>query len=299
MTDQVSLESIIRSSAQLLEQADLFFGHGTDNAIDEAAWLVLHAMGHSPAEPVEDYQALLNDEQVAAVNALIQRRITERKPAAYLTNQAWFAGLPFYVDERVLVPRSPLAELIHEGLVPWVEPDEVTHVLDMCTGSGCIAIACAYAFENAHVDGVDLSTDALDVARINIAEHQLTQRVTAIESDLFTALPVQRYQVIISNPPYVDASDMSALTDEFKAEPEMGLAAGDDGLFIVNQMLRQAADYLTDDGILIVEVGNSAEALENAWPEMDFGWFEFAAGGMGVFILTRDELLAGLSKRDQ
>ena len=284
-----SLETLIGRVAGDLEQAGAFFGHGTDNAHDEAHWLVLHAAGLPVDQLVEDYSLSVSADVCEAVQGLLKQRIQQRVPLAYLINSAWFAGLEFYVDERVLVPRSPIAELILDGFRDWLEPESVTDVLDLCTGSGCIGIACTYAFPNARIVASDLSRDALEVAEINVGRHQLTELVTLRESDVFSAID-NKFDLIVSNPPYVDAADMSALHDEFKHEPEMGLAAGDDGLDIVDTILAQASNFLTDRGILVVEVGNSAPQLEEKYPQLPFLWLEFASGGGGVFVLTADEL---------
>lgn len=291
LTDNVyTIESAIRQAADVFEKHDLHYGHGTDSAIHEASWLILHAMGLSPVI-APDYQQTLSDAQRQASNALLERRIQERVPAAYLTGQAWFAGHPFLSDERALVPRSPLAEFITEDFFGLLDGVESPRILDLCTGGGCIAIACAYANQQASVDASDLSPDALSLAMENVQLHGMEERVKLYEGSLFEPL-AGRYSLIISNPPYVDAADIAAMPSEFAHEPMMGLAAGEDGLDLVKIMLREAADYLVPDGVLVVEVGNSGEALETAYPQLDFGWLQFAQGGHGVFLLTRDELLA-------
>lgn len=286
-----TIRDFIRWGASRMNEAGIYFGHGTDNAIDEAAALVLHAL-HLPPDLHENYlQAALTNSEKAAVLALLQRRIQERKPAAYLTHKAWFMGLPFYVDERVLVPRSPLAELIHSRFQPWLnEPDAVERVLDLCTGSGCIGIACAYAFPEADVTLSDISADALAVAQRNIDEHNLAERVQTVESDLFAALGAERYDIIISNPPYVSEDEMQDLATEYHHEPRLGLAAGEQGLDCVIRILQQALDHLNPQGLLIVEVGNSQYALSEVFPELPFTWLAFEHGGDGVFLLSAEQL---------
>jgi ribosomal protein L3 glutamine methyltransferase len=222
---------------------------------------------------------------------MIERRVNERIPAAYLTNQAWFCGLPFYVDERVLVPRSPYAELINKRFADWLNNEPIS-ILDLCTGGGCIAIALAYAFEQAHVDAVDISSDALAVAEMNIAEHDLSQRVFPIQSDLMCALQGQQYDLIVSNPPYVDQEDMDDLPDEFRHEPQLGLAAGLDGLDLVDSILQQAPQHLSDKGWLFVEVGNSKVHMNERYPGLPITWVDFEQGGHGVFAINKATLLA-------
>ncbi len=285
-----TIESAIRLAADAFERHELHYGHGTDSAEHEASWLILSSMGLSPAI-APDYSQTLTQAQVDACNALLDRRISERIPAAYLTGQAWFAGHPFLSDERALVPRSPLAEFITEDFFGVLDSIESPRILDLCTGGGCIAIACALARPDSLVDASDLSADALALAAENVQLHGLQDRVKLLQGSLFEPVS-ERYSLIISNPPYVDAADIAAMPSEFSHEPMMGLAAGEDGLDLVRIMLREAADYLEPEGVLVVEVGNSGEALEAAYPQLDFGWLQFAQGGHGVFLLTRDELLA-------
>ena len=288
----ITLRDLILESRDRLEAAGVWFGHGTDNALDEAAWLVSHAAGLPPDFDDAELDRTLTPGQVQSARELVSRRIETRQPTAYLTGEAWFAGLPFYVDERVLVPRSPLAELIAERFQPWLAPERIHRVLDLCTGSGCIAIATALALPEARVDASDISEDALAVARRNVARHGVGERVQLYRSDLFDALPDREYDLIISNPPYVDAQDMAALPAEYRREPALGLAAGETGLDLVIPMLQQAGRYLAADGVLIVEVGNSAEALQATFPQVPFVWLAFAHGGEGVFLLDAAQLRA-------
>jgi ribosomal protein L3 glutamine methyltransferase len=286
----MKVEELIREVASRFEHADLSFGHGTDNASDEAAWLVFAKAGLSHDEAEAAYAGELGDEQVEVIRALATRRIEERLPLAYLLNEAWFCGLHFYVDERVLVPRSPIAELIEAGFEPWIAGHEVRRVVDLGTGSGCIAIATALAFPAARVDAVDVSGDALAVARINVERHGVEDRVRLLQSDFFAGLGSRKYDLVLSNPPYVDEADMEARSMEFRHEPELGLAAGVDGLEAVHEILRNASRFMTEHGILVCEVGNSQVALEAAYPELPFVWLEFERGGAGVFLLTREDL---------
>lgn len=288
-----TIRDLIRWGASRMNEAGLHFGHGTDNAIDEAAALVLHALYLPPDLHAEYLQSYLTPTEKQAAIQLLERRIAERKPAAYLTNRAWFMNLPFYVDERVLVPRSPLAELIERHFAPWL-PDsrKVETILDLGTGSGCIGIACAYAFPDARVDLADISADALAVARRNITEHGFDDQVEAIQSDLFSALKGRRYDLIISNPPYVGQEELDNLPSEYHHEPRLGLVAGAEGLDVVAEILSQAADYLQRDGVLVVEVGNAQYALCEAFPDVPFTWLEFEHGGQGVFFLNASQLKA-------
>lgn len=285
-----TLRDYIRWAASRFTEHHVSFGHGTVDALDEAAALVLHTV-YQPYNLAEAYlDTVLTLEERQKVIDIVTRRINERIPAAYLTHEAIFAGLSFYVDERVLVPRSPIAELIEQRFAPWVDEDQVMNILDLCTGSGCIAIACAYAFPEAFVDAVDLSADAITVAKQNVNQHQLVDTVSLYESNLYEELPETRYDIIVSNPPYVSLEEWSHLPAEFHAEPQMGLTAGETGLDIVLRILADADNYLTDTGILVVEVGNSAMALQDKFPEIPFYWLDFQRGGDGVFLLTAEQV---------
>ena len=258
--------------------------------MDEAAWLVFAKLQLSHDDAPAVYAKMVDAEQASAVSVLAGRRIDERVPLAYLLNQAFFAGHEFYVDERVLVPRSPLAELIDAQFSPWLDANTVNDAVDLGTGSGCIAIAIAHAFPDAMVDAVDISLEALQVTAINIERHDLADRVEPIQSDFFSGLEGRQYDLIVSNPPYVDQDDIDTMPSEYRHEPELGLAAGDDGLESVHKILRDTSRFLTDNGILVCEVGNSQPALEAAYPDLAFIWLEFAAGGAGVFLLTKRDL---------
>lgn len=284
-----TIQDMIRWAATEFNRAGLFYGHGSDNAIDDAMRLIMPSLNLPLHCDSEIYNTRLTRREREMLVELVIKRIELRIPVAYLTNTAWFAGLEFYVDERTLVPRSPFAELIESRFAPWLKQSP-QRILDLCTGSGCIAIACAYAFPDAEVDAVDISDDALEVAEINIQGHGLEQQVTPIYSDLFEGVENEKYDLIVSNPPYVDAEDMANLPDEFKHEPELGLACGFDGLDLVRKMLVQAGDRLNENGLLFVEVGNSQVHLQAAYPEIPFAWIEFAAGGHGVFVLTKAQL---------
>jgi len=285
-----TIKDFIRWGVSRFNQAELYYGHGMSSALDEVVYLSLFAL-HLPHDFAQNYfDCRLSADEKQAVYSLLSRRIEEKLPASYLTGEAWFAGLPFVVNENVLVPRSPIAELIENQFAPWVDAEKVENILDLCCGSGCIGIASAYAFDWAYVDMVDISPEAIDVAEENIQRHRLEDRVSVLASDLFQNVPRRHYDIIVSNPPYVDVQDMAELPDEYLHEPALGLAAGEDGLDLVIPMLQQAREYLTDQGILVVEVGNSQHALQEAYPHVPFVWLDFERGGSGIFLLTAEQL---------
>lgn len=288
--DLATIQDMMRWAYSYFNASDLYYGHGYDNAWDEAQQLVLAAL-YLPADvPEAMYQSRLTLVEKERVIHLIETRLGMRQPVAYLTNSAWFCGSEFYVDERTIVPRSPIGELIMQKFAGLID-HEPKRILDMCTGSGCIAIACAQQFLEAEVDAVDLSLDALDVAQINIERHGLAERVFPISSDLFNDIPQDKYDLIVTNPPYVDEEDLDDMPQEFHFEPEMSLGSGADGLDITKRILAQAADYLTDNGVLVCEVGNSMVHLIEQFPTVPFNWIEFKNGGLGVFSLTRAQLV--------
>ncbi|WP_097461588.1 50S ribosomal protein L3 N(5)-glutamine methyltransferase [Mangrovitalea sediminis] len=287
--DLISIRDFLRYAVSRFEAENLFYGHGSDNVWDEAVHLVFASL-HLPLDNNAIFldARLTRSERELLLNQ-IERRVVDRVPVSYLTGEAWFMGLPFYVNEHVLIPRSPIAELLENSLQPWLGERPVGRLLDLCTGSGCIGIAAALVFPEAEVDLADISPEALAVAERNIHRHEVGDRVQAVESDLFEALS-GRYDVILSNPPYVDASDLAAMPEEFRHEPVLGLEAGTDGLDVVRRILAEAQDYLTEDGLLVVEVGNSAPALEEAFPELPFTWLDFERGGHGVFLMMASDL---------
>lgn len=287
----LTLIDFIRWGASRFNESQLTFGHGNDSALDEATQLVLHALHLPPDTPPAYGQARLTAAERQRVLELLQRRITERRPAAYLTGEGWFAGLAFKVDERVLVPRSPIAEMILSGFEPWLGGRAVEHALDLCTGSGCIAVAMAVHQPHWQVDAADVSEGALALARENAREHNVSGRVRVLHSDLFAGLPQHRYDLIVSNPPYVPAGEVDALPAEYHYEPVLGLASGHDGLDIPIRILAQAADYLNKGGLLVCEVGDSEDALIELFPQVPFAWVEFKVGAMGVFVLEYDDLV--------
>ena len=282
--------SLITSVQRRLTRARVFFGHGTDNARDEAAALVFHAMGLSHDDIPRSLRKRATAAQVQKIDSLLAQRIEKRVPLAYLTHEAWFAGLEFYVDERVLIPRSPFAELIGRQFSPWIDARRVKRALDLGTGSGCIALAMAKAFPRARVDAVDVDPGALEVAAINRRKLRLTRRVRLIESDHFAALSGESYDIIASNPPYVGTREMRGLPREYRHEPRLALESGREGLDSVEIILRRAARHLRPRGLLVVEVGNTERALRRAYPRMPFTWLDFERGGGGVFLLTREQL---------
>jgi ribosomal protein L3 glutamine methyltransferase len=285
-----TLRDFVYDACERMEEAGLYFGHGTDNALDEAAWLAAAAL-HIPHDEL-DARAddALTAAQLADLEALLQQRIDTRKPLAYLLHEAWFAGRRFYVDERVIVPRSHLGEFIRDRFQPWLEPQRVQRALDLCTGSGCIAVALAEAFPQAAIDAADIAADALAVARINVDAHGLARRVQLVQSDLFAALAGERYDLIVTNPPYVDAADMAELPTEYRHEPAIALASGEHGLDAIIHILAHAPAHLTAHGLLAAEVGNSCTALQAAFPSVPFTWLTTATGDESVFVLSAEEL---------
>ena len=289
-TSPRTVSDFIRWTEQHFEQARLYFGHGTDNALDEAAWLVGSALHLAPHELDEHLDDELTATQRDAIRALVQKRIATRLPLAYLLKEAWFAGLKFYVDERVIIPRSLTAEFITDRFQPWIDPAQVHRILDLGTGSGCMAVALAYAFPWARVDAADISPDALAVARINVASHGMGERVRLVNSDLFNALQDEYYDLIVTNPPYVARAEMDALPPEYRHEPALALVSGDQGLDAILRILAQAMEHLNPRGILVAEVGNSGVVLQEQFPAVPFTWLTSASGDESVFLLTAEQL---------
>jgi ribosomal protein L3 glutamine methyltransferase len=291
-TALATVRDCLRFAVSQFSRNGLFFGHGSANAYDEAAYLILHTL-HLPLDRLDPFlDARLTQAELAEVLGILERRVEHRMPAAYLTHEAWLGDFRFYVDERVIVPRSFIAELLREQLAPWVgNPEEISRVLDLCTGSGCLAILAAHAFPCAEVDAADLSPAALDVAQRNVGDYGLEDRVHLTESDLFAKLGGSQYDIILSNPPYVDAQAMSALPPEYRHEPGLALASGRDGLDAVREIIRQAAQHLAPGGLLVVEIGHNRAALEDAFPGLPFTWLEVSAGEEYVFLLRREDLI--------
>ncbi len=286
-----TLRDVLRHAVTRFNTEKLFFGHGSDNAFDEAAYLLLHTL-KLPLDQLDPFlDARLTDNEISTLLALIERRAKDRVPVAYLTNEALLGSYRFYVDERVIVPRSFIAELIPEQFQPWISnPDEVRSVLELCTGSGCLAIMLADAFPNAKVDAVDLSADALEVAKRNVADYELQDRVTLHKSDLYDQLPKGKYDLIVTNPPYVNSASMAKLPAEYHAEPQMALAGGDDGMDLVRRIVAAAKERLTDNGVLVVEIGNEFDYAQAAFADLELTWLSTSAGDEAVFLLTADQL---------
>jgi ribosomal protein L3 glutamine methyltransferase len=287
-TELSTIRDWIRYAVSQFEASDIFYGHGTDNSYDEAVWLIMSGLD-LPTETLENFLEHLAD--------LIEQRVTKHTPTAYLVKEAWLHDFKFYVDERVLVPRSFIAELLlDDSLTPWIEfPEMIESAADLCTGSGCLGVLLALAFPEASVDVIDISPDAIDVSNINIANYGLEEQITAIQSDMFTALAGKTYDVLISNPPYVDAPSMAALPTEYRNEPQLALGSGTDGLDHTHTILREAANYLTDEGVLIVEIGHNRDALLDAYPNTPFIWLDTSGGDQFVFLLRKQDLVAGLA----
>jgi len=286
-----TVRDLLRYAVTRFNTEQLFFGHGSSNALDEAAYLILHTL-KLPLDQLDPFlDARLLPDEIAALMRVIERRSKDRVPAAYITNEAWLGAYRFYVDERVIVPRSFIAELIPQHFAPWIQdPDAVTHALDLCTGSGCLPILLADAFPNAQVDAVDISADALAVARKNVDEYQLQDRINLVESDLYTKLPARKYDLIISNPPYVNSGSMAKLPQEYLREPQLALAGGEDGMDLVRKIVAGAAERLTPEGVLVVEIGNERAFAEAAFPELELTWMTTSAGDDMVFLVTAEQL---------
>lgn len=287
-----TLRDVLSHGVRQFKRARLVFGHGTTNAFDEAAYLTLHAL-RLPLHELEPHLDLrLTARQLDRILKLFERRIAERKPAAYLTREAWLGDFRFYVDERVIVPRSYIAELLRDDLAPWIaKPAKIKTALDLCTGSGCLAILLAHSFRRAHIDAVDIDRNALRVARRNVAEYDLAHRISLHEADLFSTLTGKQYDLIVTNPPYVTAANMRRLPREYRSEPPISLAGGNDGLTVVRALLSKAALHLKPKGLLVVEVGHNRQGVEKAFPRLPFTWPETSGGDDCVFLLSREQLL--------
>ncbi|HTH74829.1 MAG TPA: 50S ribosomal protein L3 N(5)-glutamine methyltransferase [Trinickia sp.] len=292
-TPFLTVRDLLRYAVSRFTEAQLAFGHGSASAYDEAAYLILHTL-HLPLDVLEPFlDARLLGKEIDAVLDVIERRATERVPAAYITQEAWMHGMRFYVDERVIVPRSFIGELLEDGLQPYVaDPDEVSAVLELCTGSGCLAILAAHAFPNADIDAVDISADALAVARTNVADYGLDDRIALFEGDLFAPLPERRYDVVIANPPYVNSDSMQALPPEYRHEPELALAGGADGMDVVRRIIGEARNWLTENGVLVVEIGNERANVEAAFGGLDLTWMSTSGGDDSVFLIQASDLPA-------
>lgn len=296
-TELSTIRDWIRYAVSQFEASDIFYGHGTDNSYDEAVWLIMSGLD-LPTETLENFlDATITSAEREHLVDLIEQRVTKHTPTAYLVKEAWLHDFKFYVDERVLVPRSFIAELLlDDSLTPWIEfPEMIESAADLCTGSGCLGVLLAHAFPEASVDVIDISPDAIDVSNINIANYGLEEQITAIQSDMFTALAGKTYDVLISNPPYVDAPSMAALPTEYRNEPQLALGSGTDGLDHTHTILREAANYLTDEGVLIVEIGHNRDALLDAYPNTPFIWLDTSGGDQFVFLLRKQDLVAGLA----
>ncbi len=291
-TELLTIRDWLRFAVSQFEASDIFYGHGTDNSYDEAVWLVMGAL-HLPHDTLNNFlDAKLTNSERNKLASFIEQRITKHTPTAYLLKESWLQGFKFFVDERVLIPRSFIGELlVNDGLQPWIEfPELINSAADICTGSGCLGVLLADAYPEASVDVIDISQDAIDVCNINIKNYGLEDRITAIKSDMFSQLKGKQYDLIISNPPYVDAPSMAALPAEYRNEPQLALGSGDAGLDHTHTILREAANHLTDEGVLIVEIGHNRDALLEAYPDLPFTWLEVSSGDEFVFLLTRDQL---------
>ncbi len=290
MDELVTVLDVLRFSLSCANEAQVYYGHGTDNAWDDMRSLVLRSLSLPyDVDPMLLHSRLTSSEKKHLCTQL-EKRINQRVPVPYLIKEAYFYDMPFYVDERVLIPRSPIAELVREQFAPWIDEEQVGHILDLCTGSGCIAIACCYAFPDAQVDAVDISSEALAVAHINREQLDVVEQLALIESDCFAKVPVKKYDIIVSNPPYVSKTEMQTLPDEYRHEPVLALEATNNGLTVVEKILADAHNYLSEHGILVVEVGNSEEALCDAFPQVPFTWLDMVEGGHGIFLLTKSQL---------